>query len=187
MEKITEEFISKCEFDKNCSPELKKVKFSNNTIHLRHQCNTCGKVSGNPVSKYNRNLSVIPAVDEVKLKEYDERIAYKLNSAVEHHKIAIQFHKEHKANRVKLFEEIFNVKYENFEQAYNIYLKSDQWKIKRKKILKRDNYVCRICKTNNAEEVHHLNYQNLCDESELELLSVCSIYHKLVHFRNDID
>ena len=38
------------------------------------------------------------------------------------------------------------------------YLKSPEWNIKRKAILKRDNYTCASCNSNVPLEVHHITY-----------------------------
>jgi 5-methylcytosine-specific restriction endonuclease McrA len=63
---------------------------------------------------------------------------------------------------------------------YNQYLNSDKWKLKRRKVLERDNYLCQACLTNEAQEVHHLTYENIYDEPLFELISVCKRCHEKI-------
>lgn len=64
---------------------------------------------------------------------------------------------------------------------YNdVYLKSDEWKSKRENTLKRDNYTC-VCCDEKATQVHHINYNNVYQEKEKQLLSVCKDCHNLIH------
>lgn len=66
---------------------------------------------------------------------------------------------------------------------YSNYIQSEDWKLKRKQVLIRDNNLCQICKKVAAEEVHHLTYDNLFNEKLEDLLSVCKICHKELHIK----
>ena len=68
------------------------------------------------------------------------------------------------------------------KQKYSQYLFSDKWKEIRKKVLKRDNYICQGCLENKAEEVHHKNYLHLFDELLFDLVSVCKSCHIKIHY-----
>lgn len=82
------------------------------------------------------------------------------------------------------------------------YLKSNEWKIKRESILKRDNYLCQECLKLvpsifklfekieyvpfeykiAAEEVHHLDYAyKQTPQEELHCISLCKLHHELAH------
>ncbi|WP_158611382.1 HNH endonuclease [Mangrovimonas spongiae] len=64
---------------------------------------------------------------------------------------------------------------------YHEYLTSDTWKSIREKVKKRDNFLCQECKLKKAEEVHHLNYDNVFNEKMEDLISVCSECHMELH------
>lgn len=64
---------------------------------------------------------------------------------------------------------------------YNeVYLKSDEWKSKRENILLRDKYNCVCCK-GKATQVHHINYNNVYQEKDRQLVSVCKDCHEKIH------
>lgn len=54
---------------------------------------------------------------------------------------------------------------------------------KKKKILERDNYLCRCCKSK-ANVVHHITYKDLGNETEKQLISVCEDCHETIHSDN---
>jgi len=64
---------------------------------------------------------------------------------------------------------------------YIEYLNSKKWKDKRNLVFERDNYKCQECKEKNADDVHHLTYDNLGNENLNELVSVCRECHKKIH------
>ena len=57
-------------------------------------------------------------------------------------------------------------------RRYQAYMKSPEWKEKRKRILERDSYQCLMC-GEEATEVHHLRYARFGNELETDLISVC--------------
>jgi hypothetical protein len=64
---------------------------------------------------------------------------------------------------------------------HQIYLKSDSWKLLRKKILQRDFFKCCDCEEQ-ATEVHHIEYDYLgTDKEESYCVSLCNICHKKRH------
>ncbi len=70
---------------------------------------------------------------------------------------------------------------ENATNEYHEYLKSDEWKVKREEVLKRDNYICKDC-GKVATEVHHENYEFLhTDEEKNYCVSLCNECHKKRH------
>ncbi len=70
-----------------------------------------------------------------------------------------------------------------WREKYDNYLKSDEWKEKRKRILERDNYICQCCLINKATEVHHLSYHIDHDEPAFDLISVCRLCHEKITSR----
>lgn len=67
------------------------------------------------------------------------------------------------------------------------YLKSPEWNIKRKLILKRDNYTCVSCNSNVPLEVHHITYIRFGNESNEDLVSLCRECHQAIHTRLGYD
>ena len=64
---------------------------------------------------------------------------------------------------------------------YEEYLKSDKWKKKREKILKRADHKCELCGSTENLHIHHLTYDNVYNEKEEDLLCVCDICHSKLH------
>jgi hypothetical protein len=67
--------------------------------------------------------------------------------------------KEKEKDRDKEIDNYYNILYtENLKMNYCKLLKSKRWSAKRAIILKRDNYTCAICKSNEKLCVHHTYY-----------------------------
>ena len=66
------------------------------------------------------------------------------------------------------------------QPTYREYLKSDVWKKKREKVLKRDKYRCVHC-GNKATEVHHKVYTIWGKEKLKHLESICHTCHMNLH------
>lgn len=63
---------------------------------------------------------------------------------------------------------------------YTDYLKSNDWKEKRRqKLLKRKR--CAICASTENLDIHHLNYKNLFDVEQTDLRKLCRRCHFLAH------
>lgn len=61
---------------------------------------------------------------------------------------------------------------------YHEYLKSDHWRqLKKRKSRKR----CGICKSTENLQVHHLNYRNIYDVKNSDLLKLCDDCHSTAH------
>ena len=67
--------------------------------------------------------------------------------------------------------------------SYKDYLKTEHWKNKRAQILIIDNYSCQECGDRENLQVHHLNYDNLWDEKESDLITLCNFCHAEAHGR----
>jgi 5-methylcytosine-specific restriction endonuclease McrA len=67
------------------------------------------------------------------------------------------------------------------KEAYDRYLRSPQWQGKKFDVFRRDGYICQICKSNPASQVHHLTYERFGDEPLDDLQAVCKPCHKEHH------
>lgn len=74
----------------------------------------------------------------------------------------------------------FRYKYVN----YNEYIKSDEWNHKRKEVLERDRFKCRLCGamgSRHSLHVHHNSYDNLGNEPLEDLITLCKECHERHH------
>lgn len=63
---------------------------------------------------------------------------------------------------------------------FGSYYESDQWKRTRLRILQRDDHRCQCCGAE-AECVHHIVYDRLGAENDLDLISLCNQCHDAIH------
>ncbi|MEQ9290080.1 MAG: hypothetical protein RIG77_24330 [Cyclobacteriaceae bacterium] len=139
-------------------PNIQKVikKYESGTLHAHLQCMNCGfKVKG-PISKKKLDIQSLP--------EYNESLAEKVYAKI--YEESTRLH-----NRAN------DIRKKKFFNEYSNYLESEEWKEKRKLVLKRDNHLCQSCLTNKATQVHHKNYKYLYNEPLFELVSVCKPCH----------
>jgi 5-methylcytosine-specific restriction endonuclease McrA len=68
-----------------------------------------------------------------------------------------------------------------FWSDYNLYLMSEEWAVKRQKVLTRARYVCEVCHRAEAQHIHHLTYNHVFDERLYELQAVCFRCHDRLH------
>lgn len=67
-------------------------------------------------------------------------------------------------------------------EPYEYYLKSDQWKEKKRKRIEIDGNKCALCGSGLNLQVHHRSYKNLGYENICnDLITLCSNCHELVH------
>lgn len=64
---------------------------------------------------------------------------------------------------------------------YYQYIASAEWYARTEQVRLRNNGVCEICNLRYATEVHHRSYQNLGNERDEELLSICHYCHGVIH------
>ena len=67
-----------------------------------------------------------------------------------------------------------------FDMAYREYLRSPQWRYKRRKRLDFDGHACVLCKSMDRLEVHHLSYDRLGHELHTDLRTLCHDCHDAV-------
>ena len=68
---------------------------------------------------------------------------------------------------------------------YQQYLDSSWWKLRKRIFLNEQGKKCSFCSSKNELDVHHLNYQNLGDERDSDLLVLCRRCHKDIHYFAD--
>jgi hypothetical protein len=66
---------------------------------------------------------------------------------------------------------------------YRDYLKSQEWAVRRAKVMRRAGHICEGCGNKPATEVHHLTYDHVTEEFLFELVAVCGDCHERLHRR----
>ncbi len=64
---------------------------------------------------------------------------------------------------------------------YQTYLNSNEWQETRQRIFKRDNFRCVKCGESKNLQVHHITYENLGEEKDADLVTLCDKCHKSTH------
>ena len=68
------------------------------------------------------------------------------------------------------------------KRSYYEYMHSEEWRKKRLKVLKRDGFRCQMCGTAKNLRVHHINYEHLGTDAELDdLITLCDTCHTQIH------
>jgi hypothetical protein len=176
---ILELYMSKCQFEKKCNPEPRKRKYNSGSTYYVTQCTSCGANFGQALAKrLFQDSSLIKEFDEEFVQKCNMDTNNKLSALAEKIKLLNQIRKRLKSD---YFKNILKLPFNNFETAYNAYLSSDAWHLKRQVILKRDKHLCQFCNSAKATQVHHLSYDNLGNESDFELISLCHKCHQFIH------
>ena len=77
---------------------------------------------------------------------------------------------------------IFGIPEQEWLTKKKLYMSSELWNIKRKRVLKRDNYTCQKCQAKYVPlDVHHISYKHVGDEPLKTLTSVCRTCHSNLH------
>ncbi len=71
-----------------------------------------------------------------------------------------------------------------FFKEYNKYLKSNDWKMRKKEFIRMADYKCETCEEEDKIlHVHHLHYRSLGNESFEDVLVLCISCHERLHGR----
>jgi 5-methylcytosine-specific restriction endonuclease McrA len=155
------------------NPSLHRVRFitAGNTVQVRDQCLTCGSVKGNSLGGYTKETrEKLPLLDELARKQ----------RGTDYSELYMAFYKVLNEKREKLRLSRRDQIKENWFKEYNKYLNSPEWRTKREKVLKRDNYQCQCCLNSYATQVHHKSYEfeDLTGAvPAFDLISVCGPCH----------
>ena len=69
--------------------------------------------------------------------------------------------------------------------SYREYLKSDNWRERRKELMEEAGGICADC-GDKATQLHHLNYDNLGEEElDVDVIALCTVCHKERHGNKD--
>ena len=65
---------------------------------------------------------------------------------------------------------------------YHDYLRSEEWQRKRRRRLEMDGYRCQMCGSGMNLQVHHISYDNVRTDAEIDdLVTLCKACHEQVH------
>ena len=97
-------------------------------------------------------------------------------------KIAARLEEQIKENLFEL-ELLDQKRAENVKSSkeYEEYIKSSEWQETRQRILKRDRFRCVMCGEPKNLHVHHITYENLGEEKDADLVTLCEECHIKLH------
>lgn len=151
---------------------LRKVKLSNGTIQVKHQCKKCGNSAGCAVKYKNTNIDINA------IEWFDDDLKSRVEQ--ERELIRINFWEQFNAGRSAYHERQSEKWHQDTQERRRIYFASAAWKLKRMKVFERDQYMCQSCFNTKATEVHHLNYDHFGNEPLFDLISICRYCHQQV-------
>src|SRR6516165_1698555 len=70
---------------------------------------------------------------------------------------------------------------EEWQQWYQCYLQTDEWRGRRQLVFKRAGGICEGCRQAPATQVHHLTYKHAGNEFLWELVAICRDCHERYH------
>lgn len=140
---------------------------SNGVIHFYVQCRDCGDGIRSIKSVVAKSAERHGCV----IRDWDQALA-------DRHREKLNRHWSEKNALVQVESRRDR---EEWWAKYRAYLESPDWKRRRQKVLKRDQYTCQGCLTNPAVLVHHLTYEHMGNEFAFELVSMCDACHNRFH------
>lgn len=146
----------KPQFCKSCGwseSDLRRRVLGNGAVQLVYQCLNCGRSAGNPIAH-----SSVPNAH--KLSSWDDRIAE-------------NYDERRAGDRLGEREQWF--------AEHDAYLKTPEWREKRRLVMQRCAGLCEGCRSAPAEHVHHLSYDHWKNELLWELVGVCESCHHRAH------
>jgi hypothetical protein len=150
---------------KHTNKSVRKKYAADGAISIWHQCDRCGHKVGVAIKKATFTQAELDA-----LPKWDNQIE-------------TGFHAESK----KRFDELWaNEKQRQlgvWQQAYEQYLQTPEWKRKRQLVLLRAQGICEGCREVEATDVHHLSYDDVGNEFLFELVALCRKCHQRLHGR----
>lgn len=139
------------------------------------QCILCGHHTGSSSKSKYPNFSLLPSFDE-RLKE---RCKIEISAWCRRRGDAWRSaHLEHRKKVQQLIQAGEIASKDN--SRFGTYYSSSEWERARARILQRDDHECQAC-NRPAECVHHIVYDRLGAENDLDLISLCNNCHNLIH------
>lgn len=151
---------------KHILKEIRLRKDAGGAIHAYNQCLKCGNSVGTALSR-SKVGDELPDFDENLSKQWVDRQAQGYSEILQKHA------------RISLKRD------SAWHAKYNSYLKSESWKLRRAKVLKRANFVCEGCLDRKAVDVHHETYKNFGEEFLFQLRALCKECHDRIHTESD--
>ncbi len=149
-----------------CRNPLKIVIIDNTkkVDRLLYQCINCGGIvnKNKPLSFKKYSDEIRDEINTYRLKEWEEKVSF-----------------DFQLSKEPVNENNFRIS--NFGKLQEHY-GTEKYRHIRKYALMRDDYKCQICKKD-AEEVHHLTYENYPNEKLEDLQSLCSKCHSDITWR----
>ncbi len=148
------------------STEIRKRIIRGGSVQYVSQCLTCGRGIGNAIS-YSTAMERLGKEP----LDFDASIEAlrKESFKSEYEQIAGDFEERYELNK------------KEFDVWYETYLSSEEWKIKRERVLFRAKGICEGCLEASAEVVHHLTYRNVGNEFLFQLVALCHPCHDRYH------
>ena len=152
-------------YELECSHEdshVRRIEQRNGSIRIQKVCFECGKSIGQAISatKFDEPPPFIDFDPSQRRKDYENGRRREYESIIQKH-VELQVRQNQKLS-----------------QEYSAYLRSEEWRTKRHKVLRRAQGICEGCLENPATEVHHLTYENFKDELLFQLIAICRPCHK---------
>jgi len=142
--------------------EIRSTVASNGSIHFRRQCQTCGDLVSQAISKAQVPPGCIPMDQAL-------QSGYRAERRKQHDDIIQTYIRKQKAQGSEWW------------LKYNAYLKTPEWQEISGKVIKRAGGVCEGCGRARAIQAHHLTYAHVFDEFLFELVAVCKDCHDRLH------
>lgn len=150
--------------------EIRSLVLESGGIQYKKQCMDCGQV-------FSQALKHAAVLNKDKIKPIDQALKEKYYDSIRTQSADIR-------QMRRAYAEYSDIAHSaEWHNTHDEYLQSPEWESKREVILRRDNYTCQRCQAASAAVVHHITYQNLCNEYDFELVALCRHCHDIIHGR----
>jgi 5-methylcytosine-specific restriction endonuclease McrA len=161
------------------STQLTLRRYSPSNTSIVRQCCVCGKHVDNVPKRSVKNPNSLPDFNCTLENEAWGRVSSWSN------KYSEQLEKAKNNFKEELLEKIRSGEVSKIDKTtFGTYYESPEWLRTRERILARDEYECQACGSK-VECVHHLTYDRLGKENNLDLMSLCNVCHVEVHLYQD--
>lgn len=139
------------------------------------QCTLCGHHTDSVSKSKYPDLASLPSFDEFLKERSGEELAAWYRRRGDAWRRACLEHREQIQRLIQAGELATKD-----NSRFGTYYKSLEWERTRVRILHRDDHECQACKRP-AECVHHIVYDRLGAENDLDLISLCNSCHNFIH------
>lgn len=156
---------------------LDKIIYLCNNGHVCFASNAYfSDLFGLSISTIRRSIKKLKEMDILKTEEKNHSLHTKRIITINYKKLFKIINKK----KIPFYKQI---KFKISFKTYKEYLKTIEWKEKRKICLKKANYKCQLCNSKKQPfQVHHRTYENIGNELENnDLIVLCKECHKKFH------